>query len=235
MAFVTDIKTFAALGSGVIGSGWVARALAHGLDVVAWDPAPGAEAQLRARIAKCWDALERKGLAARRLEGPAALRRHDRGVRARRRLHPGKRARDAEPQARPAREDQRRRAARRADRLVDIRPAAIASSMPVQPGPSAASSAIRSTRSTCCRWSRWSAARRPRQTRSRQRSRSTSRWACARCMCARRCRVSSPTGCSRPYGASRCTWSTTAWRQPARSTTRSVSAPVSAGPSWAVS
>ena len=63
MAFTTNIKTFAALGSGVIGSGWVARALAHGLDVVAWDPAPGAEAALRGRIAKCWDALERKGLA----------------------------------------------------------------------------------------------------------------------------------------------------------------------------
>jgi carnitine 3-dehydrogenase len=44
MSFITEIKTFAALGSGVIGSGWVARALAHGLDVVAWDPAPGAEA-----------------------------------------------------------------------------------------------------------------------------------------------------------------------------------------------
>ncbi len=64
MAFKTDIETFAALGSGVIGSGWVARALAHGLDVVAWDPAPGAEAALRARIDKCWDALQRKGLAA---------------------------------------------------------------------------------------------------------------------------------------------------------------------------
>ena len=64
MAFVTDIKTFAALGSGVIGSGWVARALAHGLDVLAWDPAPGAEAQLRGRIDKCWGALQRKGLAA---------------------------------------------------------------------------------------------------------------------------------------------------------------------------
>lgn len=62
MAFVTTIKTFAALGSGVIGSGWVARALAHGLDVVAWDPAPGAEAALRARIAKCWDAVARNGL-----------------------------------------------------------------------------------------------------------------------------------------------------------------------------
>ncbi|MCY7307822.1 MAG: L-carnitine dehydrogenase [Rhodoferax sp.] len=64
MSFVTEIKTFAALGSGVIGSGWVARALAHGLDVVAWDPAPNAEAQLRARIAKCWSALERQGLKA---------------------------------------------------------------------------------------------------------------------------------------------------------------------------
>jgi len=58
MTLVTDINTFAALGSGVIGSGWVARALANGLDIVAWDPAPGAEAQLRARIAKCWAALE---------------------------------------------------------------------------------------------------------------------------------------------------------------------------------
>ncbi|MCE4067786.1 MULTISPECIES: L-carnitine dehydrogenase [Pseudomonas] len=63
MPFITDIKTFAALGSGVIGSGWVARALAHGLDVIAWDPAPGAEADLRARIANAWPALEKAGLA----------------------------------------------------------------------------------------------------------------------------------------------------------------------------
>ncbi|WP_325434709.1 L-carnitine dehydrogenase [Pseudomonas nitroreducens] len=63
MPFITDIKTFAALGSGVIGSGWVARALAHGLDVIAWDPAPGAEAALRARIANAWPALEKAGLA----------------------------------------------------------------------------------------------------------------------------------------------------------------------------
>ncbi|MEO8856270.1 MAG: L-carnitine dehydrogenase, partial [Burkholderiaceae bacterium] len=35
----------------------------HGLDVVAWDPAPGAEAQLRKRIANCWGALEKSGLA----------------------------------------------------------------------------------------------------------------------------------------------------------------------------
>lgn len=64
MPFITDIKIFAALGSGVIGSGWVARALAHGLDVVARDPAPGAEQALRQRVANAWPALEKQGLAA---------------------------------------------------------------------------------------------------------------------------------------------------------------------------
>ncbi|MGV8843954.1 MAG: L-carnitine dehydrogenase [Pseudomonas sp.] len=62
MNFITQINTFAALGSGVIGSGWVARALANGLDVVAWDPAPGAEAALRMRIDNAWPALEKQGL-----------------------------------------------------------------------------------------------------------------------------------------------------------------------------
>jgi carnitine 3-dehydrogenase len=64
MTFNTHIKLFAALGTGVIGSGWIARALANGMDVIAWDPAPGAEAALRARIEKCWPALEKNGLAA---------------------------------------------------------------------------------------------------------------------------------------------------------------------------
>ena len=63
MSFVTDIKIFSALGTGVIGAGWVARALAHGLDVHAWDPAPGAEAALRTRIANAWPALQAQGLA----------------------------------------------------------------------------------------------------------------------------------------------------------------------------
>jgi carnitine 3-dehydrogenase len=58
-----QVKQFAALGAGVIGSGWVARALANGLDVTAWDPAPGAEAQLRANVANAWPALKRVGLA----------------------------------------------------------------------------------------------------------------------------------------------------------------------------
>ncbi|MBA1243027.1 L-carnitine dehydrogenase [Pseudomonas japonica] len=63
MELITEVKTFAALGGGVIGSGWVARALAHGLDVIAWDPAPNAEANLRQRVANAWPALVKQGLA----------------------------------------------------------------------------------------------------------------------------------------------------------------------------
>ncbi len=62
MAYITDIKTFAVLGAGVIGSGWAARALANGLDVIAWDPAPNGEQTLRANVANAWPALERVGL-----------------------------------------------------------------------------------------------------------------------------------------------------------------------------
>ena len=57
------VRTLAIIGTGVIGTGWAARALAHGLDVTAWDPAPGAEAKMRAGIAHAWPALERMGLA----------------------------------------------------------------------------------------------------------------------------------------------------------------------------
>jgi len=58
------IKTVGIVGGGVIGGGWAARALAHGLDVIATDPAPGAEQALRASIANAWPALTRIGLKA---------------------------------------------------------------------------------------------------------------------------------------------------------------------------
>ena len=56
------IHTFGVIGTGVIGAGWAARALAHGLDVVAWDPAPGWEARLTAAVEQAWPALEGIGL-----------------------------------------------------------------------------------------------------------------------------------------------------------------------------
>jgi carnitine 3-dehydrogenase len=57
------VRRVALVGTGVIGAGWAARCLAHGLDVVATDPAPGAEQRLRAAVDNAWPALERVGLA----------------------------------------------------------------------------------------------------------------------------------------------------------------------------
>lgn len=57
------IKRVAVVATGVIGASWAAHFLAHGLDVVASDPASGAEDRLRASIDQHWPTLERLGLA----------------------------------------------------------------------------------------------------------------------------------------------------------------------------
>ncbi len=62
MDYRNDIKTVGVIGCGVIGAGWAARCLARGLDVVASDPAPGAEDRLRAAVDNAWPALTRVGL-----------------------------------------------------------------------------------------------------------------------------------------------------------------------------
>jgi carnitine 3-dehydrogenase len=51
------VRRVAVVGTGVIGASWAAHFLAHGLDVVATDPAPGAEERLRADVAAHWSAL----------------------------------------------------------------------------------------------------------------------------------------------------------------------------------
>ena len=56
------IRTLTVIGTGVIGAGWAARALAHGLDVVAWDPAPGWQTRLKAAVENAWPALTKIGL-----------------------------------------------------------------------------------------------------------------------------------------------------------------------------
>ncbi len=66
------VQRVCVVGAGVIGAGWAARYLAHGLEVVAVDPAPGAEGRLRAAVARAWPALQRLGLAA--SAGPERLR-----------------------------------------------------------------------------------------------------------------------------------------------------------------
>jgi carnitine 3-dehydrogenase len=51
----------ACIGAGVIGGGWAAFFLAHGHDVVAWDPAPDAETRLRRTIEAARPALNDLG------------------------------------------------------------------------------------------------------------------------------------------------------------------------------
>src|ERR1700756_3190435 len=57
------IRRIAIIGTGVIGASWTALFLANGLDVVATDVAPGAEAALKRFVSAAWPALQRLGLA----------------------------------------------------------------------------------------------------------------------------------------------------------------------------
>jgi len=58
------INRVAVVGAGVIGSGWVARYLAKGLNVRVWDPAPATFAASRAAVERAWPALVKRGLTA---------------------------------------------------------------------------------------------------------------------------------------------------------------------------
>ena len=59
----TDVKEIAVIGTGVIGNGWIARFLAQGYSVVAFDPSEGAEERTRLAIEQAWPSLEHMGLA----------------------------------------------------------------------------------------------------------------------------------------------------------------------------
>jgi 3-hydroxyacyl-CoA dehydrogenase len=56
------IRRVAVIGTGAIGASWTALFLARGLDVIASDPGPGAEAQLRHYVDTAWQALKVLGL-----------------------------------------------------------------------------------------------------------------------------------------------------------------------------
>src|SRR2546429_4978079 len=56
------IRRVAIIGTGVIGASWAALFLAKGLDVVATDVAPNAEASLKRFVDGAWPALDRLGL-----------------------------------------------------------------------------------------------------------------------------------------------------------------------------
>ncbi|MDF5809265.1 3-hydroxyacyl-CoA dehydrogenase NAD-binding domain-containing protein [Pseudomonas aeruginosa] len=232
MSFVTEIKTSAALGSGVIGSGWIARALLHGLDVVAGIQRRAPKRRCAARVANAWPALRKQGLAP-GAAGAPALRREHRGMRGRRRFHPGER-----PERLDLKLDLHARiSAARPDVLIGsstsgllpsefyaeashperclvghpFNPVYLLPLVEVVGGERTAAEAVRAAMRVY-----ESLGMRPLHVRKEVPG-------------------SSPTACSRRSGARRCTWSTTAWPRPARSTMRSASAPACAGRSWAPS
>ena len=51
------VQRVTVVGTGVIGASWAAHFLAHGLDVTATDPSPGAEDRLRSDVAAIWPTL----------------------------------------------------------------------------------------------------------------------------------------------------------------------------------
>jgi len=62
MSYNKSIRRIAIVGTGVIGGSWAAQYLARGFDVVATDPAPNAEANLRKYVDEAWEQLEKIGL-----------------------------------------------------------------------------------------------------------------------------------------------------------------------------
>src|ERR1700728_3881547 len=63
MSTTGPIRRVAIIGTGVIGASWAALYLAKGLEVVATDIAPNAEAALKRFVEAAWPALKRLGLA----------------------------------------------------------------------------------------------------------------------------------------------------------------------------
>ena len=62
MPFNKPIRRVAIVGAGVIGASWTAQYLARGFDVVATDPAPNAEDNLRKYVDEAWEQLTVIGL-----------------------------------------------------------------------------------------------------------------------------------------------------------------------------
>src|SRR6266404_2172741 len=62
MSYDKPIHRIAIVGTGVIGASWAAQYLARGFDVVATDPAPNAEENLRKYVDEAWEELTAIGL-----------------------------------------------------------------------------------------------------------------------------------------------------------------------------
>ena len=113
------IRRVAIIGTGVIGASWSALFLAKGLDVVATDVAPDAEAALKRFVEAAWPALERLGLASGASQSRLTFTARYAGRCRSRGLCPGKRAR-ADRLQEEALSPARRPVARRCDHRFEL-------------------------------------------------------------------------------------------------------------------
>jgi 3-hydroxyacyl-CoA dehydrogenase len=59
----STIRNVAVIGAGTVGASWATFFLARGLEVAAWDPAPGYQARVAGYVERAWPTMERLGLA----------------------------------------------------------------------------------------------------------------------------------------------------------------------------
>lgn len=64
MATNSEVKNITIVGTGVIGASWAAYYLSRGFNVIATDPAPNAEANLRKYVNEAWTTLSKNGMSA---------------------------------------------------------------------------------------------------------------------------------------------------------------------------
>src|SRR5262244_2168959 len=62
MSYNKPIRRIAIVGTGVIGASWAAYYLSRGLNVIATDPGPNAEANLRKYVDEAWKTLSKNGI-----------------------------------------------------------------------------------------------------------------------------------------------------------------------------
>ena len=222
----------AVIGTGVIGASWAAAFLSRGFDVVAADPAPGAEQTLRRAVAAHWPALERLGLSAgaapERLRFAATVEAAvaDAGF-----------VQENGPELLEVKRDlfARMDAAAPPDAILAT---------------SASTITVSEFQPACLRypgrvvlghpfnpphlilWLRLAAARRRRRRAWSGRSHSTGRVGSTRSNCGRRCAAMSRTGCRRRCGRKPSTWCATVWRASPMWMPRSHTGRVCAGRCW---
>ena len=117
MSFDKPIHRIAIVGTGVIGASWAAQYLARGFDVVATDPAPNAEANLRKYVDEAWGELEAIGLSPGATRDRLSFTSDMKKALERGRPRAGKRPRAARVQDQALRRHGRRHPCRLADRL----------------------------------------------------------------------------------------------------------------------